>query len=274
MAPRSVGEYANTVRTKKSVAQNVRKHPQSYFEIPLDDIDYDDKTYCFRASLNLKSLIEDINKNDQDFPVVLRNNGNDKKYQLVCGFRRIGALLNLNRKNAKAIVLDLSDDDALRLAWSENESRRSYSPIDRAIAICKAHRSGKTIEELQEIFNLKKRQLIRLKKVAMMPNVLSSALSNQTIGITHAIILHQASERNVGVNLEYWIDEIEQQGLTVRQLKYRLNRQHKKKNREIIEENNGIIKLRSTKIRVQDLSFSEREKLMLLGRRLIEIASA
>ena len=116
-------------------------------EIPLTAIDLDDTTFCFRMSIKVDDLAQDIKANGQDFPVVIRKLG--EKLQLVCGFRRCTALRKIGRNTVIAVVKELTDDEAYRLAWSENEARKSYTDLDRAHAVLKANRAGKTMTELE-----------------------------------------------------------------------------------------------------------------------------
>lgn len=79
-------------------------------------------------------LIADIGKNGQQTPVLARANGD--AYEVIAGTRRLGAILALNSDGhaikLKAIVRDLSDEEAWLFAEKENTDRRSLSAMQRA----------------------------------------------------------------------------------------------------------------------------------------------
>ncbi len=112
--------------------------------LPMDAIDLDDEMFCFRMDLFVEKLAVDIAENGQDFPVVVRPKG--ERHQLICGFRRVTALKKLGRDRVRAVVRTLSEQEAWRLAWAENEARASYSPVDRAHAVAKAQLAGRSLE--------------------------------------------------------------------------------------------------------------------------------
>ena len=87
-------------------------------EVPLTDIDLDDSTYEYRLDPRIEPLKKSIQAEGQQIPIMLRREG--PPYQVVCGHRRMRALLALGSSTVKAIIRpDLSDDEAFKLSFLE-----------------------------------------------------------------------------------------------------------------------------------------------------------
>lgn len=237
------------------------KSTEEVVELPLEEIDTSDDAFCFRMNLSVKSLTADIEKNGQDFPVVVRP-AEAATYQLVCGFRRVAALKELERETVKAIVRDLSDDDAYRLSWAENQERKSYSELDRANAILKAHRAGKKLKELEKLFGLQKRQLIRLEQIAKMPASLKRALDEDKLTTSHAVVLLEGRRLHPNLKLRRWIRVIEEEGLSVKELRQRIRRENKSDWSEFYSVGEDAkIRLRSVTVDAMRLNEQEMDEL-------------
>lgn len=79
--------------------------------------------------IGLKSSIED---KGQDTPVYVRPiKGKADKYTLMAGFRRYSILLELSRPTIKAVVLDVTDEEARSINLREN-TRQDLNVADRA----------------------------------------------------------------------------------------------------------------------------------------------
>lgn len=227
-------------------------------EIALAAIDLDDTTFCFRMSIKVDGLAQDIKANGQDFPVVIRKLGG--KLQLVCGFRRCTALRNIGRNTVIAVVKELTDDEAYRLAWSENEARKSYTDLDRAHAILKANQAGKTMKELEKVFGKTRKQLTRWKMLAKLPTAVKEALADGTISTTHAVVLHEMKVRYPGLDFSTWIKAVGEGGLSVQQLRNRITRAHaeERKVEPLVVEKDGVLQFKVRKLYVEKMSDEER----------------
>jgi len=244
---------------------------EQVIELPLDQIDPDD-TYCFRMSLNVKALVEDIGSNGQDFPIIVRKRGKES-YQLICGFRRTTALSKLERTTAKAIVRELTDDEALRLAWAENQQRRSYTDLDRAHAVLKAQQSGKSMAELEKVFGLGRKQLQRLKKLAKTPKLVQDAVAESKISTSHAIVLNELGAKHEKLDLKRWIEAIVEEELSIRQLRRRINKEQRSaRSVQFFSEEDGVLRLRAVKLDPEKLGDEERAALKDMVQRLMALA--
>lgn len=180
----------------------------------------------FRVSPRVGDLIEDIKKNGQQFPIIVRPL-EGRGYEVVSGYRRVRAITALGWDTVKAIVRDdLGDDDAAyRVSFLENEKRKSLTGVDKAHAIAKLEYLGKKPKEVQEIYGIGERQYIRYKQVNAFPKMLKDAISAGTIQTTHGLLLAQAYERHGDkVDLKALLDQIAEGELTVRQLARVLNK--------------------------------------------------
>ncbi len=180
----------------------------------------------FRVSPRVGDLIEDIKKNGQQFPIIVRPL-EGRGYEVVSGYRRVRAIQALGWDTVKAIVRDdlQSEDMAYRVSFLENEKRKSLTGVDKAHAIAKLEYLGKKAKEVQEIYGIGERQYERYKKVGAFPKVLKDAISAETIQTTHGMLLAQAHEQHGDkVDLKELVEQIVEGDLTVRQLARLLNK--------------------------------------------------
>ncbi len=109
-----------------------------YREILLKKIDYEDETYRISEDLVSARLFESIREIGQLNPVVFLEE-NDR-YRIVCGFRRVHALRQLNMSKVLCRVLELKDRasvDPFRYALWDNLSHRKLEPLETARAVHK-----------------------------------------------------------------------------------------------------------------------------------------
>jgi ParB-like chromosome segregation protein Spo0J len=93
---------------------------RSVEEVPLSQLDLEDDTFQTRELANLEGLVKSIEVEGQQNPVLLRLKP-DKKWQIIAGFRRIGAIKQLNRQEVKTRLFDeLSDEEAVKLSILDN----------------------------------------------------------------------------------------------------------------------------------------------------------
>ncbi len=242
--------------------------------IAIADIDLDDETFRFRVRLDVKSLADDIAAHGQDFPIVLRRIEGRRQFQLVCGFRRTTALKSIGKPVVMAVIRELDDDAALRIAWSENEQRESYRDLDRAHAILKCHEGGWTMKKLGEIFGLQRKQLSRLKRVARLPPLVQDAVADDRIRTTHAIVLSEMLAKYPDLRLGAWIEQIAVHNLSVRELRKRIARLYRptKADRSLISRDarSGAIRFHMRRLEPTKMSDDERQRAIVALERAIE----
>ena len=215
-------------------------------EVHMDEIDLDNTELEFRVDQKLKDLVEDIKVNGQQFPVILRKQGD--KYQVISGFRRCRSIHSLGWSTVKAIVRDdLDDDMAFRISFMENEKRKNLTGVDKAHAMAKLRLRDKSDAEIQEIFGLGKSQIDRYKQVSTFPPVIKDAISDARIKTTHSLSLMRTyNEHGDKVSLADWIDRVDAEELSVRKLTRLLNSKFgkpKKKKRYFEKQKDGGFRL-------------------------------
>jgi ParB/RepB/Spo0J family partition protein len=105
--------------------------------------------------------IEDISKSFTNYgqfsPIRLRRKkkenalSSEESYEVIFGNRRVATARALGWKTILADVVDVSDYDALIMAFSENEDRANFTDYEKAILIEKMHaHSGKSYSEIGE----------------------------------------------------------------------------------------------------------------------------
>jgi ParB/RepB/Spo0J family partition protein len=104
-------------------------------EVPMDEIDLQDRTFCMSFGWNKKSLCHSIQKRGLITPCLLRRKETKPGYQIVMGFRRLEICKNLDFISIKAFVVDpreMDDEEALLTALYENLSTRGLNVIERS----------------------------------------------------------------------------------------------------------------------------------------------
>lgn len=194
-------------------------------ELKLTELDLEFNELEFRVAPRVGDLVEDISRNGQQFPIIVRGIARSELYQVVSGYRRVRALKQLGWPTVKAIVRDdLDDDAAYRVSFLENERRKSLTGVDKAHAIAKLRLIGKSAAEIQELYGIGEKQTARYEKVGSFPTILKNAIAEQVIETSHGLLLAQAKEKHGDkVDLKAWVKHIEEEGLTVRQLTRALN---------------------------------------------------
>lgn len=136
-----------------------------------------------------RSLIESIQaEGGNRIPVLVRLNptGSERPYQLLVGSRRRFAVDWLNHNGRPelrltALVVDLSDEEAFRLADIENRERADISELDRACSYQAAvdRFYGGVQSRMAEALNLSNSQLSRLLALAQLPEEIVAAFATK-----------------------------------------------------------------------------------------------
>ena len=189
--------------------------------VPLSNIRLADDTFQFRIDVSSRELKQSIEREGQQFPVILR--GRRPPYQLICGFRRIKALQDLGKPTAKAIVLpEISRERSFRLSFLENKERASLTELDIANAVAKLKLAGKQPAEVAGVIGRSVRQIQRYLEVSRFPAELKRAVASRKITLGHGLVLNRALVDGKRVNLSHWLDRIQQKKLSVPALKRHL----------------------------------------------------
>jgi len=147
-----------------------------------------------------RSLIESIAQEDGNrIPVLVRHNapGADCPYELLVGSRRRFCVDWLNHNGRpeirlNAMIVDLSDEEAFRLADIENRERQDITELDRARSYQSAvdRFYGGVQSRMAEALNLSNSQLSRLLSLAQMPDeVVDAFATREELRVRHSEVL-------------------------------------------------------------------------------------
>ena len=147
-----------------------------------------------------RSLIESIAQEDGNrIPVLVRHNapGADHPYQLLVGSRRRFSVDWLNHNGRPeirltALIVDLTDEEAFRLADIENREREDITELDRARSYQNAvdRFYGGVQSRMAEALNLSNSQLSRLLSLAQMPDeVVNAFATRDELRVRHSEVL-------------------------------------------------------------------------------------
>lgn len=147
-----------------------------------------------------RTLIESIAQEDGNrIPVLVRLNppGSELPYELLVGSRRrfsVDWLNNNGRPEIRlnAMVVDLSDEEAFRLADIENRERQDITELDRARSYQGAvdRFYGGVQSRMAEALNLSNSQLSRLLSMAQMPDeVVDAFATREELRVRHSEVL-------------------------------------------------------------------------------------
>lgn len=147
-----------------------------------------------------RSLIESIAQEEGNrIPVLVRRNSPDAAYpyELLVGSRRRFAIDWLNHNGRpeirlNALVVEMSDEEAFRLADIENREREDITELDRARSYQNAvdRFYGGVQSRMAEALSLSNSQLSRLLSLAQMPDEVVNAFSTkEELRVRHSEVL-------------------------------------------------------------------------------------
>src|SRR3972149_4761535 len=121
-------------------------------DIPLCDIEVaEGNVRKSRQQSGLESLKTSIEKIGLLQPVILFQEGKDKKYKLVVGQRRFLAFCELHRETIPAIIIDaINPTTEMVVSFGENIQRKAL-PYDDTIQVCDELFESSTGEPMERI---------------------------------------------------------------------------------------------------------------------------
>lgn len=130
-------------------------------KLKISDISVKEPLRVDMATENLLNLAANIKKNGLINPIYVRNDiKNPKKYILVSGSRRLKALGFLGVKNVPAVVLSLTDAEAMLLPLIERQNKEELCPFEKALYMAKILKAGVTKNELADFLGITKTALL------------------------------------------------------------------------------------------------------------------
>jgi len=246
-------------------------------EIKITDINTKDETFMFRAQKALKGIQANIEKIGLLSAVILRPHPKDKgQYQIIAGHRRINALMALKKDSVAAVVRTdlMSDEDALKVSISENEHRKGYSAIERGRIILTARAHGVQVKDLVEWFNVSRKQIERLQKLAAMDAPIQAALDEEKISPDHAYRLQELADAH-NIDLEEWIKRVNEEQLSAPKMgKLILAEISDAESVEVFQKKGTKYRLRPISIDTKDMDKAKTKRISELLKELAKIVNA
>ena len=250
--------------------------------IQVSDINYEDETYRFRASLRFGALKKSIETHGQQLPIVVRRGPGKRKYQIISGFRRATAIRELGWPAVVAITRnELTDEEAFRAAVLENTARKTYSDIDRANVIRRYEEGGHRSDEVATLMGLSKRQKNNLRSLLDLPREVQDAIDNPATHFktTHALTLKKLTRRYSDLDYPRWITLCNEEALSISQLTRRVNAAYRPNEDRQFETlfnahgtrwETGEVRFAPVKVKLDELSDAEKTRLRRELIRLLE----
>ena len=200
--------------------------------IPIDKIsDFPNHPFKVERDEKMEEMVKSIKNEDVVHPVIVRQK-EDGSYEMISGHRRKYASMLAGKKEIKAIIRNLTDDEATILMVDSNIQREQVLPSEKAFAFrmkleAMKHQGRRTeldenttsVENQQKLKTSREilasqsgesedkiRRYIRL--TYLIPELLEK-VDNNSLGFTQAVELSYISEDNQNlINIEMEYNEI------------------------------------------------------------------
>lgn len=179
----------NQYEVVKNSTGNFREN--CIYEVPLKDIDQDDKRCQMRESKqDISAIKKSIEEVGQRTAVVLNQKKGCAKYIIISGFTRTRAISELKLLTVRAIILnDISDIDALEYAMTENEARKDLTDWERIHGVVMLINGGRTAIQVAAIIGKDDSTISYFRKVYSSKSIITEALKKDVISYTQALAL-------------------------------------------------------------------------------------
>ncbi|MCK4537448.1 MAG: ParB/RepB/Spo0J family partition protein [Candidatus Krumholzibacteria bacterium] len=209
---------------KDSIAETERVR-----EIALGEIDpnphqprdhFDDK--------HLGELAESIKRNGVLQPVVVRRAGD--RYQLIVGERRLRASEIAEKTTIPAIVRNVDDNDALKLALLENLQREDLNPIEEARGyLALKQRTGLSSKEIASILGKNRSTVANTLRLLNLPTEVIGLIEAGRLRAGHARAILSVDGEKEQIA---WARKVVEDGFTVRDIELAVKPEKKKRRRK------------------------------------------
>lgn len=134
----------------------------------------------------LNELASSIKEKGVLQPILVKEKANGK-YEIIAGERRWRASKRVGLFEIPAILLDLSDEDAMEIALIENIQREQLSPLEEANAIDKLIKNhGYTHEKLSAKIGKSRSHITNMLRILSLPSEVQELLDDNKISMGHA----------------------------------------------------------------------------------------
>ncbi|MGH9446504.1 MAG: ParB/RepB/Spo0J family partition protein [Terriglobia bacterium] len=162
----------------------------------------------------LQELANSIHSTGLVQPVLVRKSG--ERYQLIAGERRWRAASLASIKSIPAVVRDLSDQETLELAITENVLREDLSPIENANAYQSMQDNfGFSHEEIASRLGLDRTTIANTVRLLKLPQEIQDMMEKKLLSSGHARALLACATTEEQMQLA---KRVVKEGLSVRQV--------------------------------------------------------
>lgn len=127
---------------------------RTHEDIPVDQIQDSLIEDRIDVSDGLDELVESIDRNGQQIPIIVRIVNKDKPYEIVAGRRRLAATRLLGKPTIRGFITRMTDEEAFIAQGIENSARLETSFIERARTIVKAREAGFSQENIADFLGI------------------------------------------------------------------------------------------------------------------------
>jgi ParB family chromosome partitioning protein len=125
----------------------LRKHQAGGFDVTLSQLRASPYQTGGVSKARVAALVENLRHNPQSSPIVVRETAELGVYEVVAGHHRIEAFRELKRESIRAVLREMSDDEAERLVFYDNLLAPSLSDYDKYLGFAQRQRSRQLTQE-------------------------------------------------------------------------------------------------------------------------------
>lgn len=190
----------------------------------------------------LQELADSIKENGLIEPIIVVRSVAPGEYELIAGERRLRASQIAGFTEIRAIIQEgASDKDKLDLALIENIQRENLNPIEEAKAYKKYSEEYKyTQEQIAKIVKKNRSVIANTMRLLSLPENIQNMIIEGKISSGHGRMLASITDEN---KLQELVNQILEQGLTVRDVENVVSQTKNKKKVKELEQDLEIVNL-------------------------------
>ncbi len=159
-------------------------------QIPLEAIERNPfQTRSYMSENSLEELTESIKAAGVIEPVIVRK-AEGGRYQLIAGERRWAASKRAGKKTIPAVVVQVSNEQAMEMTIIENLQREDLNALDQATAYERLSREfGLTQEQMAQKTGKPRSEVANYLRLLKLPGAVKVGVQQGTISFSHAKVL-------------------------------------------------------------------------------------
>lgn len=203
-------------------------HPdvvQELVQVPLTSIEPDPTAFATRVDLRVAAMAQALERDGQINAVHLRDDPAVGLLQVICGHRRIAALRSLGKSHVVAVVHEhLGQEEAWRLAWTDNVDRKTMSALDRKYTVARLMHDGHNQRTVAAMLGVNESVVSRDAAWAKLPDQVRRRVADKGFTFSHAVTLLPFVERPTMQHIESLIDDLKSKPCDVQAFRLRVRK--------------------------------------------------